>query len=48
VAVDHEFVDGAHVLTEGAEVALIPPVAGGAGRCLVSAAPLSLEASSPW
>jgi molybdopterin converting factor subunit 1 len=29
VAVDAEFADDGHVLTEGAEIALLPPVSGG-------------------
>ena len=31
VAVNHEYVDRAHALEDGDEVALIPPVSGGAG-----------------
>ncbi|HSM91456.1 MAG TPA: molybdenum cofactor biosynthesis protein MoaE [Anaeromyxobacteraceae bacterium] len=42
VAVDQEFADDATALADGAEVALIPPVSGGAGRCRVTDAPLSL------
>ncbi len=43
-AVNQEFVSGAHALADGDEVALIPPVAGGAGRFLVLDAPLRLQA----
>jgi molybdopterin converting factor subunit 1 len=32
VAVNREYVDSAHVLADGDEVAIIPPVAGGLGR----------------
>ncbi len=44
VAVNQEMVDDAHVLADGDELALIPPVAGGSGRHVVlSAEPLSLD-----
>lgn len=43
VAVDQELVSGERVLTDGAEVALIPPVSGGAGLYRVTSAPLSLD-----
>jgi MoaE-MoaD fusion protein len=45
VAVDREFVGGDHRLTDGAEVALIPPVSGGAGAGLfrVTDQPLVLD-----
>lgn len=43
-AVNQEFVTGPHPLTEGDEVALIPPVAGGAGRFLILDQPLRLQA----
>jgi len=36
VAVDREFVSGDHRLADGAEVALIPPVSGGAPACSAS------------
>jgi len=39
-AVNRAFVRGDHALKEGDEVALIPPVAGGAGRCAVTDRPL--------
>src|SRR5690606_34419060 len=45
VAVNHELVGDDHVLRDGDEVALIPPVAGGADtrrHVLLSAEPLSL------
>jgi molybdopterin synthase catalytic subunit len=41
-AVDHAYVERAHALADGDEVALIPPVSGGA--FLLSEEPLSLEA----
>jgi MoaE-MoaD fusion protein len=44
VAVNHAFVDDAHVLADGDELALIPPVAGGTDRhVLLSDQPLSLD-----
>ncbi|MGB8929843.1 MAG: molybdenum cofactor biosynthesis protein MoaE [Anaeromyxobacteraceae bacterium] len=43
VAVDQEFADDATALRDGAEVALIPPVSGGAGRCRVTDGPLALS-----
>jgi molybdopterin synthase catalytic subunit len=44
IAVNQDFVDDAHVLAERDELALIPPVAGGAGRHVVlSGEPLSLD-----
>jgi molybdopterin converting factor subunit 1 len=44
VAVNQEFADDAHVLRDGDELALIPPVAGGNGRHVVlSDQPLSLD-----
>jgi molybdopterin synthase catalytic subunit len=42
VAVDQEFADDASPLRDGAEVAIIPPVSGGAGRCRVVERPLAL------
>jgi molybdopterin synthase catalytic subunit len=42
IAVDQEFADDGAALADGAEVALIPPVSGGAGRCRVTGGPLSL------
>ncbi len=44
VAVDQEFVQLAAPLRDGAEIALIPPVAGGAQRHCVSSTPLDAEA----
>jgi molybdopterin synthase catalytic subunit len=44
IAVNQEYVEGGHVLAEGDEVALIPPVSGGLDRYEVTAAPLSLDA----
>jgi len=41
-AVNKEYADGVHPLTDGDEVALIPPVSGGAFR--LTAEPLSLDA----
>src|SRR5690606_35191495 len=44
VAVGHEFAGRATPLAPGAEVAIIPPVAGGSGAvCRLSAEPLSLD-----
>jgi molybdopterin synthase catalytic subunit len=45
VAVNQDFVDDAHALRDGDELALIPPVAGGAGErhVLLSDQPLSLD-----
>jgi molybdopterin synthase catalytic subunit len=44
VAVNHAFVDGDARIDGGDEVALLPPVSGGAGRlCRVTAEPLSLD-----
>jgi MoaE-MoaD fusion protein len=43
VAVDGEFADDAAPLRDGAEVAIIPPVAGGAPRCAVVDRPLRLD-----
>ena len=43
-AVNQAFVPSAHALAQGDEVALIPPVAGGAGRCSVTDRPLDLGA----
>jgi molybdopterin synthase catalytic subunit len=44
VAVNQELVDDTHALGDGDELALIPPVAGGAGRhVLLSDQPLSLD-----
>lgn len=42
VAVNHEFRDAGHALAAGDEVALIPPVAGGAGAFRVVDRPLTL------
>ena len=44
MAVNQEYVDGGHVLIEGDEVALIPPVSGGVDRYEVAETPLSLDA----
>ncbi len=42
-AVNHEFAALEDLVPDGAEVALIPPVAGGAGNFLVTSQPLSLD-----
>ncbi len=44
IAVNHEFVSLGAAVPPGAEIALIPPVAGGSGAFLVQDAPLSLDA----
>ena len=44
IAVNHDFADDDRVLAQGDEVALIPPVAGGAGWCRLSEAPLDAAA----
>ena len=44
VAVDHQFVGLDEAVPEGAEVALIPPVAGGSGAFELLSSPLSLDA----
>jgi molybdopterin synthase catalytic subunit len=41
--VNYRYVSNEHVLAEGDEVALIPPVSGGAGPFAISAGPLDLE-----
>ncbi len=43
IAVNEEIADDPDVIPEGAEVAVIPPVAGGAQSCRVVETPLSLE-----
>jgi MoaE-MoaD fusion protein len=43
VAVNQEFCAPEDLVPEGAEVALIPPVSGGSGRCRVMETPLSLD-----
>src|SRR5512145_318920 len=43
VAVDQEFAEDDAPLREGAEVAILPPVSGGAGRCSVVERPLLLS-----
>jgi molybdopterin synthase catalytic subunit len=44
VAVNQDFADDGHVLTDGDEIALIPPVAGGSDRhVILSDQPLSLD-----
>ena len=43
VAVNQEFTDLKTVLPPGAELALIPPVAGGSGRCAVRSEPITLD-----
>lgn len=40
MAVNHEYVDGDHRIAEGDEVAVIPPVSGGAGPVMASGEPL--------
>ncbi len=44
VAVNQEYADGARVLADGDEVALLPPVSGGADTFEITDAPLSLDA----
>jgi len=44
VAVNQEYADGARVLAEGDEVALLPPVSGGVELFEITEAPLSLDA----
>ena len=44
IAVNHEYADGERVLVEGDEVALLPPVSGGADVFEITEAPLSLDA----
>lgn len=44
VAVNQDLAAAGTVLAEGDEVALLPPVSGGAGRCTLSDAPLDAEA----
>ncbi len=46
LAINHEYVDGGHRLSDGDEVAIIPPVSGGVDRFDVVDAPLSLDALS--
>jgi molybdopterin synthase catalytic subunit len=43
VAVNQDFADDAHVLADRDELALIPPVAGGAHHVVLSSEPLSLD-----
>jgi len=43
MAVNQEYVDGGHVLIEGDEVALIPPVSGGVDRYEIAETPVSLD-----
>ena len=45
VAVNREYADAAQALSDGDEVALIPPVSGGADVFLLSEDPLSVEAA---
>jgi molybdopterin synthase catalytic subunit len=44
VSVNHEFAQGDFALSEGDEVALLPPVAGGDGGCTISGSPLDVGA----
>jgi molybdopterin synthase catalytic subunit len=44
VAVNREYVDGDHVLADGDEVALIPPVSGGRDLFEITERPLSIDA----
>lgn len=44
VAVNREFADDAHVLAAGDEIAFLPPVSGGSGRCTLSERPLDADA----
>jgi MoaE-MoaD fusion protein len=43
VSVNREFASDARVLADGDEVALLPPVSGGSGRCTISERPLDPE-----
>jgi molybdopterin converting factor subunit 1 len=45
VAVNREYADAAQALSDGDEVALIPPVSGGADAFMLSDRPLSVEAA---
>jgi molybdopterin synthase catalytic subunit len=45
VAVNREYADAAQALSDGDEVALIPPVSGGADAFLLSEDPLSVDAA---
>lgn len=44
VAVNYRVVERGHVLCDGDEVAYLPPVSGGGGRCRISETPLDPEA----
>jgi molybdopterin synthase catalytic subunit len=44
IAVNREFAGDDHSLDDGDEVALLPPVSGGSGRCTLSERPLDPEA----
>jgi MoaE-MoaD fusion protein len=44
ISVNHELAEGGAVLAEGDEVALLPPVAGGAGACTISGSRLDVAA----
>jgi len=44
ISLNHELAEGDALLAEGDEVALLPPVAGGAGACTISGSPLDVEA----
>ncbi|HBZ71333.1 MAG TPA: molybdenum cofactor biosynthesis protein MoaE [Deltaproteobacteria bacterium] len=44
ISVNQEFAEGDALLAEGDEVALLPPVAGGAGACTISSSSLDVEA----
>jgi molybdopterin synthase catalytic subunit len=44
VSVNYEVVDAGHALRDGDEVAYLPPVSGGGGRCRISDQPLDPEA----
>ena len=44
IAVNHEYADGEHILVEGDEVALLPPVSGGLDAFEITETPLSLDA----
>lgn len=46
IMVNHKYADRDHVLNDGDEVALIPPVSGGSGNFVVTDQPIDLQALS--